>query len=79
MDDVDVSAGLQFQHDLQVGVVLAQPALRWHGHVAAGGVAQVERTHQELSCVQPLVAARPGEHRDLHTALPQAPDELPGQ
>ena len=79
MDDVDVTAALQLEHDLQIGVVLAQPHGWRHRHVLARSGTQVEGTGQHLADAQVGVAARPREDRDPDTAVAQPTAQVPRQ
>ena len=79
VDDVDVTALLQLEHHLQVGMVLAQPHGRRHRDVRPRRRAEVQGKGGELTHAEARVAPPAGEHRDLDAAVAKAPAQVPRQ
>ncbi len=60
-------------------MVLLQPRAGRHGHVGAGGVAELERQDGDLPGVELWVAAGSGEERHLDAPGPQPLDQGPAE
>src|SRR5699024_3500800 len=79
VDQVDVAAGGEREHEAQVGVVALHPAGLGHRHVRERGLGELQLLGPEVLDPRDRLRAAGGEDAHLVPAVDQPVYEVPGQ